>query len=52
MTHQDWILIFTGLIANVFIIGGGYVKVKTALTRIETDLKWIKRSCPNCDEKK
>lgn len=48
MSHEAWIMIAFGLIANVFVIGGGYVSIKTTLTIIQTDLKWIKKRCPQC----
>lgn len=41
-------MIALGLIANAFVIAGGYVNIKTTLTAIQTDLKWIKKRCPQC----
>lgn len=48
MTHEAWVLIGLGLFANALVIGGGYVNIKTTLTEIKTDLKWIKKRCPQC----
>jgi len=48
MTNETWVLIGLGLIANALVVGGGYVNIKTSLTAIQTDLKWIKKRCPQC----
>lgn len=50
MSHEAWIMVAIGLVANAFVIGGGYVNIKTTLTRIETDLKWVKGNCPKCQQ--
>jgi hypothetical protein len=48
MSSEAWIMI-TGLaIANLFTLVGGLVHMATRLTKIETDLKWIKKRCPQC----
>jgi uncharacterized membrane protein YciS (DUF1049 family) len=48
MSNETWVLVGLGLIANALVVGGGYVNIKTALTAIQTDLKWIKKRCPQC----
>jgi hypothetical protein len=50
MSHEAWVMIALALIANAFVIVGGYVNIKTTLTRIETDLKWVKGNCPSCQQ--
>jgi len=48
MTYEAWIMIFGITLANLFTLTGGLVHIATRLTRIETDLKWIKQGCPQC----
>jgi hypothetical protein len=48
MSHEAWIMITGIAIANLFTLVGGLVHITNRLTRIETDLKWIKKRCPQC----
>lgn len=48
MSHEAWIMITAIALANLFTLVGGLVHITTRLTRIETDLSWIKRNCPQC----
>lgn len=48
MTHEAWIIIFRIASSNLIVFVGGLIHLTTRLTRIETDLKWIKKRCPQC----
>jgi len=48
MSYEAWIMIFGIALANLFTLVGGLVHIASRLTRIETDIKWIKSGCPNC----
>lgn len=50
MTHEAWIMIAGIAIANLFTLVGGLIHITARLTRIETDLKWVKRNCPRCQQ--
>jgi len=48
MSSEAWIMIAGLATSNLFILIGGLVHIATRLTRIETDLKWVKKNCPAC----
>jgi len=48
MSYEAWIMIFGIALANLFTLTGGLIHIATRLTRIETDVKWIKKGCPQC----
>lgn len=48
MSHEAWIMILGLALSNLFVLVGGLIHLATRLTRIETDVKWIKKSCPQC----
>jgi hypothetical protein len=50
MSYEAWIMIFGIALANLFTLVGGLVHIATRLTRIETDVKWIKKGCPQCQQ--
>lgn len=50
MSYEAWIMIFGIALANLFTLTGGLVHIATRLTRIETDIKWIKKGCPKCQQ--
>lgn len=50
MSHEAWIMIFGIALANLFTLTGGLIHIATRLTRIETDVKWIKKGCPHCQQ--
>lgn len=37
-------------LANLFTLAGGLIHMTNKLTRIETDLKWVKGNCPQCQQ--
>jgi|GEM_PF-7124682 len=37
-------------LANLFTLAGGLVHIASRLAKIETDLKWIKKGCPQCQQ--
>jgi len=51
MSQEAWIMIVGIALANLFTLAGGLYHIATRLTRIETDLSWIKAGCPNCTKK-
>jgi fumarate hydratase class II len=48
MPHEPWTTIALFAISNVFALVAGLIHIATRLTRIETDIKWIKAGCPKC----
>ena len=48
MSNEAWIMVIGIALANLFTLAGGLVHITTRLTRIETDLAWVKRNCPKC----
>ena len=50
MSYEAWIMIFGIALANLFTLTGGLVHISNRLTKIETDLKWIKAGCPQCQQ--
>ena len=50
MSIEAWIMIVGIALANLFTLVGGLIHMTTRLTRIETDVKWIKRNCPQCQQ--
>lgn len=50
MSHEAWIMIFGIAIANLFTLTGGLVHIAGRLTKIETDIKWIKAGCRQCPQ--
>jgi len=48
MSYEAWIMITGIALANLFTLVAGLIHMATRLTRIETDVKWIKKSCPLC----
>jgi hypothetical protein len=48
MSYETWIMLFGIATADLFVLVGGLMNISTRLTRIETDLKWIKAGCPKC----
>jgi hypothetical protein len=52
MTTETWgiIIAISGL--NLTTLVGGIIHLATRLTRIETNIKWIKQGCPMCGAKK
>lgn len=48
MSHDLLITISIFAVSNVSALVGLYIGVLTKLTRIETDLTWIKKACPSC----
>jgi hypothetical protein len=48
MSHEAWIMIFAFAAANIVAMVSGLIHITTKLTRIETDLRWIKGNCPSC----
>jgi len=48
MSNEAWIMVIGIALANLFTLAGGLVHIATRLTRIETDIKWIKSGCPQC----
>ena len=50
MSYEAWIMIVGIALANLFTLMGGLIHIATRLTRIETDVKWIKKGCPQCQQ--
>lgn len=50
MSHEAWIIIVGIALSNLFVLIGGLIHLTTRLTRIETDVKWIKAGCPKCQQ--
>ncbi|MBS3920018.1 MAG: hypothetical protein KG012_14160 [Deltaproteobacteria bacterium] len=50
MTYEAWIMILGIALANLFTLAGGLVHIASRLAKIETDLKWIKKGCPQCQQ--
>jgi hypothetical protein len=50
MSYEAWIMIFGIALSNLFVLIGGLIHIATRLTRIETDVKWIKKGCPQCQQ--
>ena len=50
MSYEAWIMIFGLALSNLFVLIGGLIHIATRLTRIETDVKWIKKGCPQCQQ--
>jgi fumarate hydratase class II len=50
MSYEAWIMIFGIALANLFTLTGGLVHIAGRLTRIETDIKWIKAGCKECPQ--
>jgi hypothetical protein len=40
--------IIAALLANLIVIIAGVVHLATRITEIHTDIKWIKKRCPQC----
>jgi hypothetical protein len=54
MSYEAWIMIAGIAIANLFTLTGGLIHITTRLTRIETDVAWLKKNnsqCPQSSEK-
>jgi hypothetical protein len=52
MTTETWVIILGISGLNLSTLVGGIIHLTNRLTTIETDLKWIKGSCPMCEAKK
>jgi len=50
MSYESWIMIVGIALANLFTLMGGLIHIATRLTRIETDVVWIKKGCPQCQQ--
>jgi len=50
MSYESWIMIVGMALANLFTLMGGLIHIATRLTRIETDVGWIKKGCPKCQQ--
>lgn len=50
MSYESWIMIVGIALANLFTLMGGLIHIATRLTRIETDVGWIKKGCPKCQQ--
>jgi fumarate hydratase class II len=48
MTHETWIFLGSIALSNLIALVGALIHVATKLSRIETDVKWIKGNCPRC----
>lgn len=38
------------IIANIGVVFVGITRIERRLTRMETDIKWIKGECPKCPQ--
>jgi len=50
MSIEAWIMIVGIALANLFTLAGGLIHITQRLTRIETDVKWVKGNCPQCQQ--
>jgi len=48
MTHEAWILISALALSNLSALVCGIIHITTRLTRIETDVAWLKRNHDQC----
>lgn len=48
MTIEHWLIVVAVSGVNLTTLVGGLIHITTKLARIETDIKWIKSGCPNC----
>jgi len=48
MSHEAWILIASVALANLFTLMGGLIHISSRLTRIETDIVWLKKNGSKC----
>jgi len=52
MLAEHWATIAAISGVNIATLLLGIINITSRLTRIETDVKWIKRGCPKCQETK
>jgi len=50
MTTETWAIIMGIAGLNLSTLVGGIIHLTNRLTRIETDVKWIKAGCPKCQQ--
>lgn len=50
MTPEHWAIIVAISGVNLSTLVVGIVHLTSRLTRIETDIKWIKQGCPKCQQ--
>jgi hypothetical protein len=50
MTTETWAIILGISGLNLSTLVGGLIHLTNRLTRIETDIKWIKAGCPKCQQ--
>lgn len=48
MQQETWIFLGSIALTNLIALIGTMLNVASKLSRIETDVKWIKRNCPRC----
>jgi len=50
MTPEHWTIILAISGINAATLMYGIINITSRLTRIETDIRWIKAGCPKCQQ--
>jgi len=50
MSQEAWMIVGGIALSNLFALIGGFVNITNRLTRIETDISWIKRNQHQCPQ--